>query len=120
MEEQEKKVNKLKFVGANNGFTIRKNGLVDLKIECDNTQLAKVLLILQYANEEFSVGAKTPDGNVVLGKFMFKSLTIDHDGETKLTLQADKSSVMLASVEMVYQLEELVTFVLCQRSSDAA
>lgn len=123
MEEQEKKevkLNKLKFVGANNGFTIRKNGLVDLKIECDATQLAKVLMILQYANEEFSVGAKTPDGNVVLGKFMFKSLNIDHDGETKLTLQADKNSVNLSSVEMVYQLEELVTFVLCQRIANAA
>lgn len=120
MEQAEKKEvkaekNKLKFVGANNGFSIKKNGLVDLKIECDATQLAKVLMILQYANEEFSVGAKTPDGNVVLGKFMFKSLSIDRDGETKLTLQADKNCVILSAVEMVYQLEELVTFVLCQR-----
>lgn len=123
MEEQEKKevkINKLRFVGSNNGFSIRKNGLVDLKIECDATQLAKVLMILQYANEEFSVGAKTPDGNVVLGKFMFKSLSIDRDGETKITLQADKNSVNLSSVEMVYQLEELVTFVLCQRIANAA
>lgn len=123
MEEQEKKevkLNKLKFVGANNGFTIRKNGLVDLKIECDATQLAKVLMILQYANEEFSVGAKTPDGNVILGKFMFKTLNIDRDGETKLALQADKNSVNLSAVEMVYQLEELVTFVLCQRVANAA
>lgn len=123
MEEQEKKevkINKLRFVGSNNGFSIRKNGLVDLKIECDATQLAKVLMILQYANEEFSVGAKTPDGNVILGKFMFKSLSIDRDGETKLTLQADKNSVNLSSVEMVYQLEELVTFVLCQRIANAA
>jgi len=77
-------------------------------------------MILQYANEEFSVGAKTPDGNVVLGKFMFKALNIDRDGETKLTLQADKNSVHLSSVEMVYQLEELVTFVLCQRIANAA
>lgn len=114
MEEQKKKVNKIKFVGANNGFSIRKNGLVDLKIECDQTQLGKVLMILQYAAGEFSVGAKVPDGNIVLGKFMFKSLVIDNDGETKLTLQADKESVVLASVETVYQMEELVTFVLCQ------
>lgn len=123
MEEQEKKevkMNKLRFVGSNNGFSIKKNGLVDLKIECDATQLAKVLIILQYANEEFSVGAKIPDGNVVLGKFMFKALNIDRDGETKLTLQADKNSVNLSSVEMVYQLEELVTFVLCQRIANAA
>jgi len=123
MEEQEKKevkMNKFRFVGSNNGFSIKKNGLVDLKIECDATQLAKVLIILQYANEEFSVGAKTPDGNVVLGKFMFKALNIDRDGETKLTLQADKNSVNLSSVEMVYQLEELVTFVLCQRIVNAA
>ena len=121
MEQEEKKevkTNKLKFVGANNGFSIRKNGLVDLKIECDATQLARVLMILQYANDEFSVGAKTPDGNVVLGKFMFKALNIDRDGETKLTLSADKESVMLAAVEMVYQIEELVTFVLCQRNAD--
>lgn len=123
MEEQEKKevkMNKLHFLGSNNGFSIKKNGLVDLKIECDATQLAKVLMILQYANEEFSVGAKTPDGNVVLGKFMFKALNIDRDGETKITLQADKNSVNLSSVEMVYQLEELVTFVLCQRVANAA
>ena len=122
MEEQEKKevkTNKLRFVGANNGFTIRKNGLVDFKIECDQTQLAKVLMILQYANDEFSLGAKTPDGNVILGKFMFKNLNIDRDGESKLTLQADKDSVNLSSVDMVYHLEELVTFVLCQRESVA-
>jgi len=119
-EKKEMKTNKLKLVGTNNGFSIKKNGLVDLKIECDSTQLARVLMILQYANEEFSVGAKTPDGNVILGKFMFKSLNIDHDGETKLTLQADKSCVKLDAVEMVYQLEELVTFVLCQRIESVA
>lgn len=114
MEEQ-KKVN-LKFVGTNNGFSIKKNGLVDLKIECDGTQLARVLQILQYANDSFSVGAKTPEGNVVLGReFMFKGLSIDRDGETKLTLQADKTSIDLSSVEMVYQLEELITFCLIQR-----
>ena len=116
MEEQ-KKVN-LKFVGTNNGFSIKKNGLVDLKIECDGTQLAKVLQILQYANDPFKVGAKTPEGKVVLGEeFTFKSLSIDRDGETKLTLQADKNSVMLAAVEMVYQLEELITFCLIQRKN---
>ena len=117
MEQKEKAT--LKFVGINSGFSIRKNGLVDLKVDCDATQLAKVLMILQYANDEFSVGAKTPDGNVVLGKFMFKALNIDRDGETKLTLQADKDSVRLSSIEAVYQIEELVTFVLCQRISVA-
>jgi len=119
-EAKEVKMNKLKFIGANNGFSIKKNGLVDLKIECDTTQLARVLMILQYASEELSVGAKTPDGNVVLGKFMFKSLNIDRDGESKLTLQADKDSVNLSSIDMVYHLEELVTFVLCQRVASAA
>lgn len=117
--EEAKKVT-VKFVGTNNGFSIKKNGLVDLKIECDGTQLARVLQILQIANDEFSVGAKTPDGNVILGKFMFKSLSIDRDGETKLTLQAGKESVMLSEIEKVYQIEELVTFVLCQRTATAA
>lgn len=116
MEEQ-KKVS-LKFVGTNSGFSIKKNGLVDLKIECDSTQLGRVLMILQYAAEPFGIGAKTPDGNIVLGKeFTFKALNIDRDGETKLTLQADKNSVNLVSVDAVYQLEELVTFVLLQRKS---
>lgn len=112
--EEKKKVT-MKFVGTNNGFSIKKNGLVDLKIECDGTQLARVLQILSLANDEFSVGAKTPDGNVVLGKFMFKGLNIDRDGETKLTLQADKESVALSEIEKIYQIEELVTFVLCQQ-----
>ena len=117
MEQKEKTT--LKFVGTNSGFSIRKNGLVDLKVDCDATQLGRVLMILQYANDEFLVGAKTPDGNVTLGKFMFKALSIDRDGETKLTLQADKDSVRLSAVEMVYKLEELVTFVLCQRINAA-
>lgn len=120
MEEVKQKVNKLKFVGANNGFAIKKNGLVDLKIECDGSQLARVLMILQYANEPFAVVAKTPDGNVTLGKdFTFKSLNIDRDGETKIVLEADKNSVKMDAIKAVYQLEELVTFVFCQHE-DAA
>lgn len=116
MEETKQKNNKLKIVGANNGFAIRKNGLVDLKIECDGSQLGMALLILQYANEPFAIGAKTPDGSVVLGKdFTFKSLSIDKDGESKISFEADKDSVKMGAIKAVYQLEELVTFVFCQR-----
>ena len=115
MEGEKQKVNKLKFVGANNGFAIKKNGLVDLKIECDGTQLVRVLMILQYANEPFTIGSKTPDGNVVLGKdFTFKNLSIDRDGEAKIVFEADKNSVKMDAIKSVYQLEELVTFVFCQ------
>lgn len=115
MDEEKSKVNKLKIVGANNGFAIKKNGLVDLKIECDGSQLARVLMILQYANETFTIGAKTPEGSIVLGKdFTFKNMSIDRDGETKIVFEADKDSVKMDSVRVVYQLEELVTFVFCQ------
>ena len=116
--EQKAKMNKVKFVGSNNGFTIRKNGLVDLKIECDGSQLARVLMLLQYANDVFAVCAKTQDGNVVLGKeFNFKSLNIDRDGETKIALESDKDSVSLSSIEDVYKMTELVTFVFYQREN---
>lgn len=114
MEEAKSKVNKLKFVGENSGFSIKKNGLVVLKIQCDGTQLARVLMLLQYANEDFMVFAKTSDGNISMGQFGFRSLSIDRDGETKIQLEADKNSVKMAGVETVYQMEELVTFVFCQ------
>lgn len=118
MEETKPKTNKLRIVGANNGFAIRKNGLVDLKIECDGSQLGMTLMILQYANEPFTIGAKTPDGNVVLGKdFTFKSLSIDRDGDSKIGFEADKDSVKMGAIKAVYQLEELVTFVFCQHDN---
>lgn len=116
--EEKAKVNKLKFVGTNNGFTIKKNGLVDLKIECDRTQLARVLMLLQYAVDTFVIGAKTQDGSITLGKqFSFKGLSIDRDGESKITFEADKDSVSLSSIEAVYKAEELVTFIFCQREN---
>jgi hypothetical protein len=114
MEKKESKENKIKVVGENRGFSIKKNGLVVLKIGCDGTQLTKVLPLLQYANEDFLVFAKTADGNITMGEFGFRNLSIDRDGETKIQLEADKSAVKMEGVETVYQIEELVTFVFCQ------
>ena len=50
--EQNKKIS-IKAKGINSGYNIKSNGLVDVKIEFDATQLVKLLGILQLAGNEF-------------------------------------------------------------------
>lgn len=107
--EQNEKIS-IKAKGINSGYNIKSNGLVDVKIEFDATQLVKLLGILQLAGNEFIAFAKLNGDKVKLGKFNFYSMNIDRDGDTKITLRSAVEDVNLTVVNALYEQQEAIIF----------
>ena len=100
----------VKAKGINNGLSIKPNGIVEVKIEFDNTQLAKVLGVLQLAGEDFDVMAKLDDEKKKLGRFGFYNMAIDRDGDAKVTFRSSIEDVVIENIENLYNEQETVLF----------
>lgn len=109
--EQKEKTLATKVRGVNNGFSIKKNGIVEIKIQCDGSQIVNVLGILQLAGQSIKAVAKIGDEKVKIGIFSFYGLHIDRDGDAKLVLQSDSENVNMVAVEALYQEQEVVKFI---------
>lgn len=107
MEQKEQIV---KVNGMNSGFAIKRNGIVEIKVECDGSELASILGILQLAGKSIRVAAKVKEEKVSLGTFFFYGLHIDRDGDARLVLQSDAENANLGAMETLYQEQELVRF----------
>jgi hypothetical protein len=80
---------KVKIIGNYNGHSFKSNKSVDLGLIFEYGELLNYIKLVQMINENIDVQAKIGDTKVrKLGLFMFKSLTISHDGEGSLKLNS--------------------------------
>lgn len=109
MEQKEEKMI-LRMKGINSGFSIKKNGIVEIRLECDGSELVNVLGLLQLAGQDILVAAKVDGEKVKVGTFGFYGLHIDRDGDSKIVLQSDQESVNIDAVSTLYGEQEVVRF----------
>lgn len=100
----------VKAKGINSGLSIKPNGIVEIKVEFDNSQLAKILGILQLAGKDFNVAAKLDNEKKKLGSFGFYSMNIDRDGDAKISLRSTIEDVAIENIERLYNEQETVLF----------
>ena len=80
---------KVKVVGQYNGHAVKNNKAVDLGLKFEYGELISYVKLLQMINENIETQVKIGDSKPLkLGLFMFKSLTIGHDGEGSLKLNS--------------------------------
>lgn len=89
---------KIKTVARYSGHSVRPNKSVDIGFKFDYGELIKYIQVVQMLNENVSITVKQSGSKPeVLGVFMVKQISIDHDGEAviKFNSMTDSSEVQL-------------------------
>jgi hypothetical protein len=103
---------KIKTIGKYNGHSFKNNGAVDLKLKFGYDELIHYYMQLPLLRSENTrVLAKVEDGEPFnLGTFMFRSYSMDHDGEGTITfgsiydsVEADNLNALVADKDKMVQ-----------------
>lgn len=83
-------VAEVKMVALYNGHSVKSSGAVDLNLKADYSELGRYVQLLQMLNNDIKVavklnGEKKP---LKLGMFRLKQLSVQHDGEGKISLNS--------------------------------
>lgn len=83
------------FVAMNGGYSFKQNGVVDVSLRCDYSELSNCIRLLQMLNNDIKIAIKTPDDKqpLKLGMFRLKSVNVSSDGESKLNFTSTVESV---------------------------
>jgi hypothetical protein len=102
---------KIKLVGTNDGYMVKANQLVDLKMVFDGTQMTKAMKILSYVGGDFKIAANLGEEKPsYLGNFRLQQIKFDGDGECKLAVRSTTGEVETDAIALLYEMEELITF----------
>lgn len=74
------------FVAMNGGYSFKQNGVVDVSLKCDYSELANCVQLLQMLNNDIKMAVKMPSDKqpTKLGMFRLKAVNVSSDGESKL------------------------------------
>lgn len=75
--------------------TVKDNGIVNLCLKANYSELSKTILCAQMLNEDVSVKINIKKSIVSLGSFRIKKIFIDGDGESKLLFMSSSEAVEL-------------------------
>lgn len=80
----------VKMFANYNGHNVRQNGSINLTFKCDYGELSNSIQLLQLLNNDINVIAKVASENkpFKIGSFRLKGVTIDDDGESKITFNS--------------------------------
>ena len=94
-------VMKIKIKGTNDAYNVKGNGIITIKITCDNTQLSNVMRMFNLLGGTFTLGAMFEQIEK-LGRFSIWDIRVDRDGESRITLRSDSDSVKREALEKLY------------------
>lgn len=88
------------FVAMNGGYSFKQNGVVDVSLRCDYSELSNCIRLLQMLNNDIKIAIKTPDDKQPskLGMFRLKSVNVSSDGESKLSFTSTVESVEYGNI----------------------
>ncbi len=76
---------KIKEVVKYGGHSLSANGSVNFTLKARYSELPNTIQIMQMLNNDVSIKAKIPNGNIIkLGFFRIKQIVIDGDGESTI------------------------------------
>lgn len=78
------------FLANKASFMCKQNGAVDLNIRCDYSELGNYIKLLQMLNNDINIKAKLPNESkgLKLGMFRLKQLSVQSDGEGKISFSS--------------------------------
>lgn len=94
MEEKTQKT-KVLIKGVNDGYSAKGNGLIDLRIVIDASQIVEVMNLFQMLGKQFKLFAKVENEKTFIGRFDIQNLRVDRDAETKLMLRSSQDDVKI-------------------------
>lgn len=86
---------KILLKGVNDGYSAKGNGLIDLRIVIDGSQIVKVMNLFQLLGKQFKLFAKVNAEKTYIGRFDIQNLRVDRDAETKLMLRSSQDDVKI-------------------------
>lgn len=84
---------KIKQVVSYGGHNITANGLVNLTLKADYSELVNTIQCTQLINNDITIGAKVNGKTQSLGIFRIKSIDISGDGTSKIKFAGDTNYV---------------------------
>lgn len=73
--------------GQYKNYVCKKNSVVEVQFEFDYNNLTSTMQMLQYLNNNVTVGVVQNNEKYKLGIFQIKKYVVDRDGETVLVLE---------------------------------
>lgn len=73
-----------------NGHNVKPNGSINLTFKCEYSELSNSVQMLQMLNNDITVVAKIASESkpIKIGSFRLKGVTIEDDGESKITFNS--------------------------------